>query len=46
MVNNLNKTAEEFGMKINSAKTKVMRIAKRQGTPMRESLDYQYSRQL
>ena len=30
MVNNLNRTAEEFGMKINFAKTKVMRIAKRQ----------------
>ena len=35
MVNSLNRTAEEYGMKINESKTKVMRIAKRQGAPIR-----------
>ena len=35
MVNNLNRVAGEYGMKINELKTKVMRIAKRHGAPIR-----------
>ena len=42
MVNNLNRTAKESGMEINSAKTKVMRTAKKQVASMRVSLDDQY----
>ena len=32
IIDNLNKTSEEYGMKINLKKTKVMRISKREGS--------------
>ena len=34
MINKINRTAEKYGMKINTSKTKVMRIARRQGPPI------------
>ena len=39
MINNLNRVAGEYGMKINESKTKVMRIAKRQGAPVRTTIE-------
>ena len=34
MINKINRTAEKYGMKINTSKTKIMRIARRPGPPI------------
>ena len=41
MINAINRTAERYGMKINTSKTKVMRMARRQGPPINMQIGHE-----